>query len=117
MNNALIVTNLLPKQDYKVSDGILITVVTNPYHTYDLESKYTPLSGQMWEYVVAINGLDNKDFNISDLIVFHSFVSFDYTTYYYAENAPQMQFDDGDLTFVNDRDIIRRKDHSILDYS
>jgi len=118
MNNALIVTNLLPKQDYKITDGMLLKIVANPYHTYDFKSKYTPLSGcQMWEYVVALNGINNKAFDVRDLVVFHSFVSFDYTSYYYAENSPQITFDDEYLTFVADRSIIRRGDHRILDYS
>lgn len=93
-------------------------IVENPYHTYDSDSKYAPLPNvQMWEYVVALNGVDCREFSYTDLVVLHSFLARDYTAYYYAENARQLQFQEEELAFVDDRSTIKRMDHKVIDYS
>lgn len=125
MNNYIIVTHIYPLFDYDIGHGLCLKVIKNPYHHEPGEPpEYKPLTGQIWPYSLALHGVDNvdwrelsKSFDVRDPVVFHSFITHNYMTYHYAENASRLDFDDDGLTFITDRGEISRTDTQVVDYT
>ncbi len=95
-----------PRENFTIDKGQVVRIVENPYHSFEEISKGTlsVLNGQIWEYSLIIS--DSYQYT-SDLVVFHSFITDNYQTYHYAENANKLLFEDDDLKFIDDRNLIK----------
>jgi len=117
MRNYIIITHIFPKVDYEIHGGVLLKTIKDPFPFDAKSTKYLMLNGQCWEYAVSLNGIENYELSLKDLIVYHSFITHNSMTYHYAENAPKLYFEDEELTFIEDRKEIKRGDTEVCDYS
>lgn len=117
MRNYIIITHIVPEVDYEIHEGVLLKTIKDPFPFGAKSTKYLILSGQHWEYAVSLNGVENQELSVKDLVVYHSFITHNSMTYHYAENAPKLDFEDKELTFIKDRNEIKRADTKVCDYS
>lgn len=117
MRNYIIITHIVPEADCEIHEGVLLKTIRDPFPFDDKSTKYLKLNGQHWEYAVSVNGIENYELSLKDLVVYHSFITHNYMTYDYAENAPKLYFQDEELTFIEDRNEIKRADTEVCDYS
>ena len=117
MRNYIIITHIVPEADYEIHEGVLLKTIRDPFPFDDKSTKYLKLNGQHWEYAVSVNGIENYKLSLKDLVVYHSFITHNSTTYHYAENGAKLYFEDEELTFIEDRNEIKRGDTEVCDYS
>ena len=102
--NFLLTTNYYPKTDYDIGNGQFIKVVKNPYNLEEVrKGKFSLLNGQIWKYSITV---PNSYQHITDLVLFHTFVTNNSQTYHYAENSNELSFEDDELEFCTDRNLI-----------
>lgn len=115
--NYLIITDILPDAEYKLSENNSIIVVKNPYGSSNLtENEYEPLTGQFWRYAAVLTNKNEYSADIRDLIVFHSFLSSNTMTYRYADSSKELTFEDDVLDFIRDTSDIDDQNLQIVDY-
>jgi len=117
MRNYIIITHIFPRVDYEIHEGVLLKTIKDPFPLGAESTKYLILNAQCWEYAVSVNGIENYRLSLNDLAVYHSFITHNPATYHYAENAPKLYFEDEELTFIEDRNEIKRGDTEVCDYS
>ena len=112
--NYLITTNYYPINDYKIENDQIFKIVTNPY--FDIMLNFENLdviNSQPWAYSIAISDTYR---NIKDLILFHSFITDNYSTYHYAESCHKLLFEDDKLEYVKGADL-DKKIFQVIDFS
>lgn len=102
--NFLITSHFYPKNDYDIGSGQFMKVVRNPYDLEGIKNgKLSFLNGQIWKYSIII---PDSYQHINDLVLFHTFVTNNSQTYHYAENSNKLSFEDDELEFGDNKNLI-----------